>query len=120
MEGVKEKLKGMGSETMMKVMKQLQVKVKEMIADILIGNVVEKLKFQDWVLGYKHYFIVLGSVFLLFLGCCYCCYGCAGSGGHRGKPARMMKAPGRGGRIVRAEFEKNPKTYFKSLRMKQV
>nr|GMD15226.1 hypothetical protein Iba_chr07bCG14050 [Ipomoea batatas] len=91
-QGVKEKLRGIGSET---VAKQLQVKVKEMIADILIDNVVEK--FQDWVRGYKHYYYFVFFL-LLFLGGCYCCCcGCAAvrGGRRRGKGAgKTMKAPG--------------------------
>nr|GMD18341.1 SAM and SH3 domain-containing protein [Ipomoea batatas] len=119
-EGVKEKIKGMGSET---VAKQLQVKVKEMIADILIDNVVEKLRFQDWVVrGYNYYYFVF--FLLLFLGGCYCCCcGCAAvrGGRRRGKGAgKTMKAPGGSGRMARAVFEKNPKSYFKNLRQKQV
>nr|GMD16864.1 SAM and SH3 domain-containing protein [Ipomoea batatas] len=97
----------MGSETMAK---QVQVKVKEMIADILIDNVVEK--FQDWVRGYKHYYYFVFFILLFLGGCCYCCCG-KGAG-------KTMKAPGGSGRMARAVFEKNPKSYFKNLRQRQV
>ncbi|XP_010936430.1 uncharacterized protein [Elaeis guineensis] len=52
---------------------------------------------------------------LLFLY--YCCRCCCRGGGAAGRAAgRMMKAPGRGGRLMpRASFEGNPQSYFRDL-----
>ncbi|KAL6270370.1 hypothetical protein ACE6H2_027281 [Prunus campanulata] len=45
----------------------------------------------------------------------YVLYGLVSASGQRRK---TMKAPGRGGQILRGDFQANPKAYFRDLRRK--
>uniref|UniRef100_A0A7N0UJ52 Uncharacterized protein n=1 Tax=Kalanchoe fedtschenkoi TaxID=63787 RepID=A0A7N0UJ52_KALFE len=58
--------------------------------------------------------LIAGSAVLL-LSCC-CCYRCCC---RRRRGGRMMKAPGQDFRMLRDDFERSPRTYFRDLRGKK-
>lgn len=129
---LQEKMKRMEGESMMLQMKTTQSNLKEVGADDLIHNLVEKLKeilvmlensgssLTAWldkvfpretrkerILHWIHVSApyVLPGLFLIVLF--WLC--------SRGKGAKMMKAPGRNFRMPRTVFEADPKGYFRSL-----
>ncbi|KAK1389850.1 hypothetical protein POM88_018028 [Heracleum sosnowskyi] len=66
--------------------------------------------FNHWVQVGTPFLVAL-LVLLILMFCCKCC----GRGGG-GRSGRTMRAPGRNHRMPRNEFERNPGSYFRSLR----
>ncbi|KAH7839786.1 hypothetical protein Vadar_008894 [Vaccinium darrowii] len=115
----------MKAENSMKHMrKKLMETEGQMGAEEWFNYVVEKLK--EWLKksdevfpletrgeDLKHWLIVV-----VLIACLWCCCRCCCRGGGRGRPVRMMKAPGRDYRMPRHVFEENPRSYFRNLRGK--
>ncbi|XAR55946.1 hypothetical protein NMG60_11036199 [Bertholletia excelsa] len=72
----------------------------------------DREKLYNWVCAAKPW-IITAVVILLICRCC-----CCGGRGRTTRSGKTMKAPGRDYRMLRAEFEENPRAYFRGVRGK--